>query len=49
MARGQRVTYNESIRHAVYAIIEADLNPQQIRKAVLDLIPKEFHVAHSQP
>ena len=40
------MTYAEAVRHAVQAIIAADLTPQEIRKAVTDLIPEEHLVTH---
>lgn len=43
------MTYSEALRHAVAAIIEADLSAAAIRSAVTAIIPKEFHVAHVQP
>ena len=43
------MTYVEALRYAVHAIITADLTAADTRTAVLNLIPKEFHVAHSQP
>jgi hypothetical protein len=43
------VTFNEAVRHAVSAIIDADLNLSDTRSAVSSLIPKEFHVNHHQP
>ncbi|WP_285291454.1 hypothetical protein [Arthrobacter sp. ISL-69] len=43
------MTYIESLRHAVHAIIDADLTLADTRAAVTSLIPKEFHVAHRQP
>jgi hypothetical protein len=43
------VTYVEALRHAVTAIIDADLTLTDTRAAVTSLIPKEFHVAHCQP
>lgn len=36
------------IRHAVYAIIAADLTLTETRAAVMALIPKEHHT-HYQP
>lgn len=40
------MTYIEALRHAVHAIIEADLTAAETRTAVTSLIPKEFHVVH---
>jgi len=40
------VTYPEALRHAVHAIIDADLTAAEIRSAVMSVIPKEFHTAH---
>lgn len=42
------MTYLEALRHAVHAIIDADLTATETRSAVTSLIPKEFHVAHVQ-
>jgi hypothetical protein len=38
------MTYPEAVRHAVRAIIEADLSLAEIRTAVMSVIPKEYHV-----
>jgi hypothetical protein len=46
MAGMLSVTYPEALRHAVAAIIEADLSAAEIRSAVTSLIPKEHHVTH---
>lgn len=43
------MTYPEALRHAVHAIIDADLTLTETRKAVTSLIPEEYHVAHRQP
>lgn len=43
------MTYVEALRHAVRAIIDADLPLDDTRAAVLTIIPKEHHVAHAQP
>jgi hypothetical protein len=43
------MTFPEAVRHAVHAIINADLTLADTRTAVLNLIPKEHHVAHVQP
>ena len=43
------MTYIQALRHAVTAIIDADLSLAATRKAVTSLIPEEFHVAHIQP
>lgn len=42
------MTYAEAFRHAVYAIIEADLPLEETRTAVMSLIPKEHHLTHHQ-
>lgn len=41
------MTFNEAIRRAVTAIIDADLNLTETRTAVNALIPKEFRVANA--
>jgi len=38
------VTSGADIRHAVHAIIDADLTLQETRDAVMSLIPEEYHV-----
>ena len=38
------MTYLEALRHAVHAIIDADLPLTDTRAAVMALIPKEHHV-----
>lgn len=43
------MTYTEALRHAITAIINADLPATETRTAVMNLIPKEHHVAHVQP
>jgi len=43
------MTYTEALRHAVTAIINADLTLADTRTAVMNLIPKEHHVAHHKP
>ena len=43
------MTFVESVRHAIHAIIDADLTLTETRTAVTSLIPKEFHVSHHQP
>lgn len=43
------MTYVEALRHAVHAIINADLPLADTRTAVMTLIPKEHHVSHVQP
>lgn len=43
------MSYLEALRHAVSAVIDADLTLTDTRTAVTSLIPKEFHVAHRQP
>ena len=40
------MTFPEAVRHAVHAIINADLSAAETRTAVLTLIPKEHHVTH---
>lgn len=40
------MTYIEALRHAVTAIIDADLSGSETRAAVMSVIPKEFHIAH---
>jgi hypothetical protein len=42
------VTYAESFRHAINALITADLTAHETRAAVMSMIPKEFHVTHHQ-
>ncbi|GGH93955.1 hypothetical protein ACFFGR_09515 [Arthrobacter liuii] len=42
------MTYLEALRHAVHAIIDADLTAAETRTAVTSLIPKEHHVIHHQ-
>ncbi|WP_256472346.1 hypothetical protein [Pseudarthrobacter cellobiosi] len=42
------MTYAEALRHAVHAVINADLPLADTRTAVMNLIPKEHHVAHHQ-
>lgn len=42
------MTYLEALRHAIRAIIDADLTAPETRTAVMAIIPKEHHVAHVQ-
>lgn len=37
------MTRSEAIRHAVYAIIDADPPAHEIRRMVISVIPREFH------
>lgn len=39
------MTHLEAVRHAVHAIIDADLTLNDTRAAVMSIIPKEFHVS----
>lgn len=43
------MTYLEAVRHAVHAIIAADMTAADTRTTVMSIIPKEHHVAHVQP
>lgn len=40
------MTYVEALRHAVHAIIDADLSAAATRAAVMSAIPEEFHTNH---
>lgn len=43
------MTYVEALRHAVHAIINADLTLAETRASVTSLIPEEHRVTHHQP
>lgn len=43
------MTYIEALRHAVHAIINADLTAYETRESVTSLIPEEHRVTHHQP
>lgn len=41
------MTHSQAIRHFIGAIIDADLNLEDARRAINSIIPKEHHDHHS--